>query len=79
MLVAKCDACGKMIDEGEAHTLGVALKREYCHDCAEQVTEFRESLDALHTAASEQWEKDVLALSRSFYTRFPNGKLPDRT
>ena len=79
MIVITCDCgCGASSEnQSDFETFGFAKKVQYCAGCSEEIKNYQESVDALHTEMSQKWEKGLKNLRKEFLSKHPNAKLPD--
>lgn len=70
-----CDACGK--PTAEPKTLGIAIKRDYCPDCAPVVEDYIAARDRAHVRAVEKFNEKMTAARFAALERGIGRKLPD--
>lgn len=70
-----CDSCEKAVDEKDVCVRGVALERQYCPACVEQIDEMLGEVDGLHDSLAARWREDLEEI-HSKYSKIC-GRLPD--
>lgn len=72
-----CDSCEKAVKKEEVCVRGVALERQYCPGCVEQVDEMLGEIDGLHDSLAARWREDLEEIHAK-YSKIC-GRLPDVT
>lgn len=70
-----CDACGK--PTAEPKTLGIAIKRDYCGECAPMIEDMQAAKDRAHERAVEKFNEKMDAARVKFVALHPDARLPD--
>ena len=72
-----CDSCEKAVKKEEVLVRGVALERQYCPVCVEQVDEMLGEIDGLHDSLAARWREDLEEIHNKYLKLC--GRLPDVT